>query len=103
MGAFEKRNAMKECLSFCRAALTDGEGALPMPSPEALRFAKKQDLLHLLSVGARRLSVPLSDVVNALDTDLIASFLKNRRRSGQVLFFNENIDVTARSVPWLRI
>jgi len=65
VGAFEKRNAMKECLSFCRAALTDGEGALPMPSPEALRFAKKQDLLHLLSVGARRLSVPLSDEVKS--------------------------------------
>lgn len=64
MGIAEKREAMKTCVSYCRAALTDDEGIeVSALTPDALRFAKKQDLLHLVSVGARRLSVPLPDEV----------------------------------------
>ena len=64
MGANEKREAMKTCVSYCRAALTDGESVTASAvTPDALAFAKKQDILHLLSVGARRLGVSLSDEV----------------------------------------
>ena len=62
MGVAKERQAMKECVSFCRAALTDGEGIEPLAlTLDTLAFAKKQDLLHLLSVGARRLGASLSE------------------------------------------
>lgn len=64
VGANEKREAMKICVSYCRAALTDGEDITASAvSPDVLNFAKKQDILHLVSVGARRLGTALPEEV----------------------------------------